>query len=62
MIRDQIDALFDKEMDRKEFLQHVGAGVLIVFGLGGLLKALTTQPQRKQDMGYGASAYGGHKR
>jgi hypothetical protein len=63
MIREQIDALLQKEMDRKEFLQHVGAGILIIFGVSGVLKALTQQPTRKQQgMGYGSSAYGGMKR
>lgn len=63
-MRDQIDQLFSKEMSRKEFLQHVGSGVLILFGISGLLKALTQQQTsgRKQGMGYGSSAYGGQKR
>ena len=63
MIKDQIDTLFSKEMSRKEFLQHIGAGILIVFGVSGVLKALTQQQTRthKASLGYGASAYGGHK-
>jgi hypothetical protein len=64
MIREQIDALLAKEMDRKEFLQHVGAGLMIVLGISGVLKALTQQQPhaRKQGMGYGSSAYGGSRR
>lgn len=64
MIRDQIDALFNKEMSRKEFLQHVGAGLLIVFGISGVLKALAQQDARTQktSFSYGASAYGGQRR
>jgi len=64
MIRDQIDELFSKEMTRKEFLQHVGSGMLILFGISGLLSALTqSKPtQRQPSLGYGASAYGGNKK
>lgn len=61
-MRDQIDTLFNKEMTRKEFLQHVGSGILILFGISGLLNALAGQQksgQRTQSMGYGTSAYGG---
>ena len=61
-MREQIDELFNKEMTRKEFLQHVGAGILVLFGVSGLLKALTQQQTRKQGMGYGSSAYGGSKK
>jgi hypothetical protein len=63
-MRDQIDALLSKEMSRKEFLQHIGSGFLILFGISGLLRALTQQhtPSRGQGTGYGSSAYGGAKR
>lgn len=63
-MRDQIDTLFSKEMSRKEFLQHVGSGLLIVLGISGMLKALNGQQSssRPQGMGYGASAYGGLKK
>jgi hypothetical protein len=60
-MRDQLDTLFKKEMSRKEFLQHIGAGVMILFGLSGLIKALTQHQTggRGHSVGYGASAYGG---
>lgn len=63
MIKEQIDTLFSKEMSRKEFLQHIGAGIMIVFGVSGVLKALAGQENqpRKAGLGYGASAYGGQK-
>ncbi len=62
-MKEQIDALFSKEMSRKEFLQHVGSAVLIVFGIGSLLGALQSKPRHhEQSMGYGTSAYGGVKR
>lgn len=60
-MREQIDELLSKEMSRKEFLQHVGSGLLILFGISGLINAL--QPKKTgRSMGYGSSAYGGQKR
>lgn len=59
-MREQIDELFSTEMTRKEFLQHVGSGILILFGISGLLKALMQPKSRTQ--GYGSSAYGGIRR
>jgi hypothetical protein len=62
-MKDQINELLATQMSRKEFLQHIGAGILVVFGISGLLKALTQQNRgRSQGMGYGSSAYGGAKR
>ena len=62
-MREQIDELFGKEMSRKEFLQHVGSGLLIIFGISGLLKALTQQPKaQSRSTGYGVSAYGGARK
>lgn len=62
-MRDQIDQLFAKEMTRKDFLQHVGSGMLILFGISGLIKAFTShQPSKQTGFGYGASTYGGFKK
>lgn len=63
-MREKIDELFGTEMSRKEFLQHVGSGLLIAFGVSGLLKALIQPRQQTKigNMGYGSSAYGGAKR
>ncbi len=61
-MKDQLQLLLDKEMSRKEFLQHIGAAILIFFGISGLLKALThqqTSTAQPRDMSYGSSAYGG---
>jgi len=57
-----IKRLLEKEMDRKEFLAHVGAGALTIVGISGLTKTLidfTGRPTRIS--GYGSSAYGGKK-
>lgn len=60
----QIDALLNKEMTRKEFLQHIGAAFLILIGISGLVSALLKQQggSRRQTAGYGVSAYGGARR
>ncbi len=57
--------LFDKEMNRKQFLAHVGAGGLAILGISGLIKTLISfDAPRKQHIasGYGSSAYGGSKK
>jgi hypothetical protein len=57
-----IKKLFSKEMDRKQFLAHVGAGVLTVVGVSGLTKTLVDFTGRQtRESGYGSSAYGGKK-
>ncbi len=61
-MKSQINQLMTKEMTRKEFLQHVGAGALIVLGISGLLSALLkTQKKEQVGMGYGSNVYGGRK-
>jgi len=71
MSRSRWTQLLEKEMDRKEFLQYLGAVFMIAIGLRGLLNALSElggegdrarsqQPQAGN--GYGSSAYGGKSR
>ncbi|MDQ5972691.1 MAG: hypothetical protein QG553_850 [Patescibacteria group bacterium] len=62
-----IQAIFEKEMDRKEFLGYIGAGFLAAIGVSGMIKALlhhgassTSQQSRGAASGYGSSAYGGN--
>jgi len=58
-----LQKLFNKPMDRKQFLAHVGAGALAIVGVSGLLKNLVdlggSQPVAQRADGYGSSAYGG---
>jgi hypothetical protein len=58
-MKQQIAELMNTEMTRKEFLQHVGAAILVVLGVSAMLGAL--QPRSSKN-GYGSSAYGGTKR
>ncbi len=59
-----IQRLFTKEMDRKGFLAHIGAGALVVIGASGLMKTLLDynhMPRRQQVNGYSSGSYGGKK-
>jgi len=67
-IRDQIDALLQEKMDRKDFLKYAGTIVLGVVGVTGivrmllgsrgLLDAAPSAPPAKTSKGYGSSSYG----
>ena len=56
----QIQNLLQTEMDRKQFLKHVGASALAISGIAGLIKSLTN-PHSRLNNGYGVSSYGGVK-
>lgn len=61
-MKTQLNDLLSREMSRKEFLQYIGSGVLVLFGVSGLMRALLQlQPKssRAVGMSYGSSAYGG---
>lgn len=67
-IKDQLDSLLHKEMDRKNFLQYGGTIVLGVLGVTGLVRILLAsdkaQPLKTVGVtsvpatGYGTSRYG----
>lgn len=58
-----VTTILEKEMDRKEFLQHVGMAFLALTGVSGLMRTFGQQqlPQTKIQNGYGAMPYGGAK-
>lgn len=67
-ITTEIDAVFDKEVSRKAFLQHVGIAALGVLGVQSLLSSVlhpngqkkkSTSFQSELGGGYGSSKYGG---
>ena len=62
MFKQNIAKLLDKEMDRKDFLKHVGIAAVAMTGAGAILKTLSQQPTSRtanQAYGYGGSVYGG---
>jgi len=59
----QLDELLHKKMNRQEFLRHKGLGVLVLIGLGSILKVLTptnktNKPIAEKSRAYGAGPYG----
>lgn len=68
-MKEDFASLLQKEMDRKDFLKHVGIGFAVITGAATMLKTLngfSTSSQSKVSSssagyghGYGASSYGG---
>lgn len=62
MIKQQLNTLLEKEMDRKDFLKHIGVASIALIGLPTIIKSISsvgTTPQPSKSQGYGSSAYGG---
>ena len=66
-MKQQLNALLQKDMSRKEFLVTVGLGLVSMTGFASALKFLlesnttktvSTTTTTKQSAGYGNSAYG----
>ncbi|HLC91709.1 MAG TPA: twin-arginine translocation signal domain-containing protein [Candidatus Saccharimonadales bacterium] len=60
-----LQKLFEKQMDRRQFLAHVAAGILAIVGISGLLKNLvnlSSQPRQHRVVGYGSTPYGNKKK
>lgn len=63
-IKEQIDELLDRELDRKQFLQFSLAIFLAAFGVTGLIQALLSSDKRilgnntsKSPSGYSSTRY-----
>lgn len=66
-IQGELQKLLSKKMGRREFLAHLGAGLLTIVGISNLLKQLihydsSSKPKPTASGGYGSSSYGGKKR
>lgn len=60
--KQNLQELLDKPMDRKQFLGHIGAGLLVLVGVSGLIGHLINHGQEAaDDSGYGDTPYGGDK-
>lgn len=67
MISEHFQDLLQTEMDRREFLAYLGATLLAVVGISGLLRSLTNPTllrpswpgQAPSSNGYGGGTYGG---
>ncbi len=62
-MKDELDSLLQKEMDRKSFLKHVAIGFAAITGIAAAIKTLNGfgTNARTQNTGYGSSTYGGKK-
>lgn len=66
-MKNDLNSLLQKEMDRKEFLKLVGVGLVAMTGAASLLKTLSligsgSGGQAARSLGYGSSPYGGNKK
>ena len=57
-----IESLLAKEMDRKEFIKVIAAGIVSVVGLSALSGLFVPSKTKGRTNGYGSSAYGGIER
>ncbi len=66
-IKQELNTLLSKKMDRKDFLKVVGVGVVAATGIGSLIRAINPSASQTRvgsapsSQGYGSSAYGGTK-
>ena len=59
-LQKSVNQLMEKEMDRRDFLKHVGIGFLAFTGVAAIVKTLNTLNGSNQTVGYGSGAYGGN--
>ncbi len=62
-VKQELNTLLNKKMDRKDFLKVVGVAVVAATGVGTLLRTVNPRTNAKNvsatPQGYGSSAYGG---
>lgn len=57
-MKKDLQQLLDKQVDRKDFLKHVGFGIVALTGVTALTKSLNGFGVKHQTSGFGAGAYG----
>lgn len=61
-MKNEFNDLMQKQMDRRDFLKHVGIAFVALTGVSALVKTLNmVSGPKSQTMGYGANVYGGIK-
>lgn len=59
-LRNDVETLMQKEMDRKDFIKHVGIGFAAILGITTVLKTISSLGGgQKQTVGYSSGVYGG---
>lgn len=64
-IDNKLKDILDKDMERREFLQYIGAAILSILGIAGIIRVLLhghNPTSKVQLFGYGSSTYGGTKK
>lgn len=58
-MKNDLQALLAKEVDRKDFLKHVGVGLVALTGIASLTQSMNNVGRKPQVLGFGAGVYGG---
>ena len=58
-MQQDIAHILSKEMDRRDFLKHIAFRLVALTGMSTFLKAMSDMSPQRQNVGYGASSYGG---
>jgi hypothetical protein len=64
-MKNELEKLYAKEMERSDFLKYIGALFLTVIGISGLMRAVLHNnhsllgKSESSTQGYGSSGYGG---
>lgn len=58
-LTDVLGEVFNKKMNRQEFLKEVAIGLLAISGASAAFKLLAVNRNVSSSVSYGASAYGG---
>lgn len=66
MLTENLKDLMQKPMDRKDFIKHIGVGLIALTGVATFVGSLTGREgvsrllsQQNDDSAYGATVYGG---
>ena len=60
-IKQSLDEIVTRPMDRKQFLASTGAALLTLVGVSAIVKSLESYQNPNRTNGYGSSPYGGSK-
>lgn len=60
-MRNEVQSILSKEVDRREFLKHVGLTIVALSGAAAAVRTLTSFGSKAQTTGFGAGVYGGPK-
>lgn len=60
-IKNAFAGVLEREMSRKEFLQNLGVGLVMLCGGSFILQALNGGGRSKTASGYGDNPYGGRR-